>query len=336
MGVPYLSEDSIVAWDDETTRGTAPSASTWRDFGRVEEFRDLGPTNALRRDYIAGGGRQAFSIERTGIEYGGSLSFQVVDPLVLGYFWGEETARTQIGTSGFYRHTVNETTNGQLPSMSVQMRDQQGSAASSPTTDKFTYLEVVMNELGITFERINDDGSGGRVQAEATLMPHDHDRTVEDKSVTPDSSEPYSYSEGKLTLFGETSFPLLEGEIQTSNNAEYRRWWEDSPTQTPNAAPPQNVEGTFRFTLEGQGTTFSGLNNEVIRAANANGRSGDATLRFARTVDEDEWQIDLTSITLQDAQGRRTSGPVEIECVGWIQDSQFQYVDGNNTAFFPT
>lgn len=334
-----LRSESILCWEIESTRRQAPAASTWRSFGRVDEWTDLGPRNAIFRDVIAGAGREADQIGFEGVQYTGTIGpFQVVDPRVLGFWWGQEvSAPVQIGATSFYRHTVTPTTNGALPSKSVQMRDRQ--IASPSRTDKTTFLETITRRLTLRGERPNEDGSGGRLMAALDELAHDDDDTVADKGVTLPSTLPYRYTHGNISLWGEQVFRIEDWEFVGDANAESNHYWQDTNANKPYETPPGNSMAEFRCNLIADGELYStgGGVDEYVRQINKNRRLGNGTLLFRVTPNQNEFQLDLTDIALPDAlKTRPGSGKVRYKANGFVRKTAMSWVDNSSTRFFPS
>lgn len=335
--IPMLKENSILCWEKETTFKTAPAAATWRSFGKVTEWNDLGPQQAVFRDLISGSGVEAHQIGFEGTTYQDTLGpFQVVDPLVLGFWWGKETARAASGATGFFRHTLAPTDLGLPPSMGVQMRDRQ---VGSPTrTDKTTYLGTLVKRLSLRGEEVADDGSGGRLMAALDLVAHDDDETVADKAVTLPAATPYRYSHGRLTLWGEQVFRVETFEWSGDRQNRYNFYWRDDNTQKPAEAPPEGALYDFNAVIVADGEQFTtgGGVDKFIRQIARERLLGDATLRFIRTLDQDEFQLNLVDLALVGAPKHRTTGKVRYRVRGHARTSTMQYVDDQNTAYFPT
>jgi hypothetical protein len=327
-----LSEDSVVAWALESTFKTAPGG-TWNAFGRVTDWKDLGPHNAITKEPIAGAGREAHSIFRSGISYGGTIPFQVVDPKILGLAWGQEPAVPVALGGGYYRHTLQPTQRGILPSIAIQMRDKTGEAVAK--TDKTTYLGAICKGLALRGEEPGEDGGNGRLMAALDLLPHDDDDTVSDKSVSLSTLDPYRYHHGRMTLFGGQVYRILDWELTLDNAAKHAYYWQDTTSQKPFEAPPENISYEFSGRMVADGQLFGGV---TPRKLAQQATTGNGTLYFYRTAGQDEFQINLVDMMLEAAPRSRSHGKVIYEFKAHVRStgsSGFQWVDQSNTQYFP-
>lgn len=341
--VPILSENSIVCWELEATRRVAPAAATWRAVGKLTQWADLGPKNSVFRDIIAGAGREAATIGHEGATYDEPLGpFQVVDPLILGMAWGEEvSAPVIIGGGPYYRHTVTPTTNGQLPSMSLQMRDVQGGAAAVPVTDRTTFMETIVRRLALRGEMPGDDGSGGRLLATLDLMAHDDDDSVVDKAVTLPTTEPYRYHHGVIQGWGEQLFRVEDWEFILDNQAKYNFYWRDDSPRRASEAPPEGALYDFNATIiaDGEKFTTGGSVDRLLREVSQERLLGNATLSMTRTTNQDEFDVNLTDLAIVQALKQRSTGggsKVKYLVQGHVRASSLNYVDQSSTRFFPS
>lgn len=337
---PFNREESILAWEKETTRGTAPStASAWRDFGRVIEWNDLGPRNAILRDPVAGSGQEAHELVYEGVSYGGTIGpFQVRDPLVLGHFLGKETSRVAVGS--FFRHTLAPTDLGLLPPMSVGMRDR--TLDGSALHESIIYLATVMPRLALRGEAVNEDGSGGRLMAACDLLPHNHQTTTIGTAnpaavtVTLGTADPYRFHHASILLENEEVARVKDFEIVGDRGAQFNYYWNDDNNRRPREAPPQGARYDLRAAMTADGDTYGG-GNRTVRDILRDRETVDMEFRFLRTTDQDEFRWLLTDVGLIEAPGQRPAkGQVQVAASGFIRQLRMTYVDANNSAFFPT
>lgn len=335
--VPFQTEDSILCWELESSRRTAPAAGTWRSFGRISEWEDIGPEHAVFREPVAGAGREAHSIGVEGKAYRGNIGpFQVVDPLILATWWGQEVSLPTALGGGYYRHTATPTTNGQLASYAVQMRDRT-LLTSAPLTDKNTYLETVTNRLALRGEAPQDDGSGGRCMAALGVLAHSDDPSVADKNVTLPTSDPYRFHHGTITLWGEPVLRVLDWEFEADNQGTPDYYWTSTYGRGPAETSPGAPVYGFRCSVVADGESFTagsvtGTVKDILRGATpANG-----SVLMRRTANQDEFQVNLTDVLLQGAPKRRIpNGKVVYQCRGVVRASTFQWVDQTSTRLLP-
>lgn len=332
--VPLLSEDSILAWDIESVRGTAPAAATWQSFGRVSEWVDLGPRNNVFREAIAGSGRQAATIGVEGVSYGPTTlgPWQIVDPRVLGFAWGQEVnAPVSLG-GGFYRHTATPTVRGALPSMGVQGYDYKAGVK----TDGNTWLNVVMPRLAIRGEQVNEDGTGGQIMFAPTLLPHNDDPTVADKAVTLPSTEPYQKGHASIQFMGADTDWRIEGwEFILDNNAKPNTYHTNSNSGKPYESPPEGVLYDLRFDIIADGHLATGAGNRLLRDLVRDKVTGTAQIKYIRTANQDEWAVNLVDVVIADAPKRRRRGKIHYEAIAHCRTSSFEWVDQNSARYFP-
>lgn len=335
---PFNSEDSILAWERESSRGVAPStAAPWQEFGRITEWSDLGPRQVITRDHVAGAGQQPHEIQAEGTHYGGTIGpFQVRDPKLLGFVFSKESTRAQIGATAFYRHTLVPTDLGKLDSMAIGMRDR--TLDGTALHESLIYLESVMPKLAVRGEAVNDDGSGGRLLAACDLMPHDHTTTnATAVTCTPSSTLPYRFSHGKISIAGEQVFRVKDFELTVDRRAKYAYYWQDTGADKPYEAPPEGCLGTLSMNLVADGEKITvGGTDYSIRELLRSRIKFDSILKFTRTADQDEFQFNLTDVMLEDAVGMRRGGKVMIRCNAPIRSLNMQYVDNSNAAYFST
>lgn len=333
--VPLLSEDSILCWDIETVRGSAPATAAWQSFGRVDEWVDLGPENQVFRDPIAGSGRQAATVGVEGVTYRPKTlgPWQVVDPRVLGFFWGQElSAPVQIGATPYYRHTATPTTNGALPSMAVQGYDYK----KGVKTDGNTWLNVIMPRLGLRGEPTGEDGKGGRVLFAPTLLPHNDDPTVANKTVSLPTSTPYARQHATIQFFGsDVDWRIESWEFLGDNQARTNYYHQTANGQKPVESPPEGMSYDIRLDIIADGHLATGASNRLIRDLVRDKVKGTGKIAYARTANQDEFAVNLTDILLLDAPKRRRRGKVHYDAQAICRTSSFEWVDQNNTRYFP-
>lgn len=331
--VPLLSEDSLLSWGLEGTFKSVASGSTWRSFGRAIEFDDLGPTHATYRDAIAGAGREAHQTGFEGTSYGPKTygPWQVVDPKPLALSWGQEVSPpAQIGSTGFYRHTATPTTNGQLPSMSVQMLDLKGTTV----VDGTTYLGVIQPDLAIRGEEGGEDGSGGRIMYSPTLLGHDDDTGVAKKGVTLPTVEPYRKSHAHLQFYDDADFRIHTWETSLSNNATPTHYHRAEDNDKPHESPVEGITYDLAMEIFADGHEDA-TNAKIIRDLLRDKVTGQGVLKYARTLDEDEWTINLTDIQLKDARKVRRRGKIRYAVDAQVRATNFEWVDDQSTRFLP-
>lgn len=345
---PFNVEESILGWQIETVRGTLPSvAAPWREFGRVlNGFRDLGPRNAVYKDAVLGAGQEAHEVGYEGIGYGGSIGFQVRDPLFLGFAWGKETARAALG-GGFYRHTLVPTDKGLLPSFAVGMRDRRldGSGAKQ----SIAYLATVAPRLSLRGEQPNPDGSGGRLMAAMDVLPHDHktgadDANVDLITVTLQNLTPYRFSHATIKLGDagtETQvFRVASWECSIDRRAQHAYYHQGGLSNKPFEAPPEGAmypPFRGRFVADADTYNVSGSGRSLRQIVLDRVIPGSGIIQPIRTANQDEWQINFTDMAVELAEADRSPrGKILVDFVAHPRKSTFQYVDANNAAFFPT
>lgn len=342
---PFLGESSIIAWELESTRGTAPSTSSaWRSFGRLKEFQDLGPIWAIYRDAIMGAGQEAHEIGREGRVYGPATMspFQVRDPLVLGFVFSKETDRSADLGGGFYRHTLEPTDAGQLDSMSVGMRDRRLDGSSAE--EAVIFLETIMPRLSLRGEQPNPDGSGGRLMAAPDLMAFDHQTSTVGSAdptavtVSLGSADPYRFHHGRLRIDGEQVFRVNSFELTIDRRAEYAFYWQDANGDKPFEAPPEGAvyDLTIEAVADADSYTVGANPAKTIRELLRDEVAFDGDLRFQRTADQDEFQFDLTDVVLQEAPGVRRQGKVTLQTRAPLRGVDMLYVDSEDSNFFST
>lgn len=342
---PFLGEDSILAWEKESTRGTAPSTSSaWKSFGRVSEFQDLGPIWSIYRDAIIGAGQESHEIGREGRVYGPATMtpFQVRDPRVLGFVFSKETNRADEGDGVHYEHTLEPTDAGQLDSMSVGMRDRRLDGSSAE--DAVIFLETIMPRLSLRGEKPNPDGSGGRLMAAPDLMAHDHQTTTVGSAdptavtVSLGSADRYRFHHGRIRIDGEQVFRVNSFELSIDRRAEYAFYWQDANGDKPFEAPPEGAVYDLTMEAVADADTYTvGANPaKTIRELLRDEVTWDGDLRFSRTDDEDQFAFDMTDVVLQEAPGVRRKGKVLLQTRAPLRSLDMRYTDENNSAFFST
>lgn len=334
MAGPFLSRRSIVAWEKESTRGSAPSTgSAWQPFGRVTSLDDFGPQWSIFRDPVLGAGIEAHEIGFEGKSFGPTTipAFQVRDPRVLGFAWSQEVSRTG-ANAGFFRHELAPK-QGQLDSFATGIRDR----AADGTEYARIFLECIMPRLSMRGEAIGNDGSGGRFMAAPDVLPHDDTKTdATNVTVNLGTAEPYRWYHGRITLDGTLVARLEDWEFTLDRRAEANYYWRDDTGRGPDEAPAQEATADFRGTAIADGATYTS-NNETFRDLLRNRRTFDIEIRAARTVDEDEVRLQLTDVVLSAAPGSRQNGQkVSIGLTAPVRQTRFEYVDANDAAFFST
>lgn len=334
--VPLLREDSILCWGKEATFKTVSAdAAPWQSLGRVEEWTDLGPVKAVFREAIAGSGRQAATIGVGGTVYPQTTigPFQVVDPRFLGFAWGEELAAngpTAIG-GGYYRHTVTPTTNGQLPSMSVQMGDYKAGSL----VDGMTYLGVIMPKLSLRGEEGNEDGTGGRVLAAPTLAAHDHSTATTAKSVTLPTSTPYYKQHASIQFYDtDVDWRIHSWEYSIDNSAK-ANYYHRSGGDKPFESPPEGVLHDLTLDIIADAHQAAG-HAAILRDLAANETTGQGKIKYVRTANQDEFAVNLTDIKIESALKTRSKGKIHYEVKAYVRATSFEYVDQNAAAYYPT
>lgn len=334
MAEPFLPSRSILAWERESTRGQLPSTSSaWREFGRVDEFQDLGPEWQTFRDPVVGADQEAHEVGTEGKFYGPvTLSpIQLRDPLILGYALSLETNRSEIGTTGFYRHTLGPR-NGVLDSIAVAMRDRRADGADQSVV----FLETIMPQLAVRGERVGPDGSGGRCMYSPTLLAHDHTTANADQvTVSLDTAEPIRWYHGRIQLDNETIGKILQWELRIDRRAESAYYWRDDAGKGPGDSPPQASVYDFTAEVALDDTQYTS-NNRTIRELLRNEDQFDIDIRLARTVDEDETRYNLTNVQLARAPGQRSGNRVVLQSEGVVRKLRQTYVDQNNSPHFST
>lgn len=332
--VPLLAEDSLLSWELESTFKTVASGSTWRAVGRAIEFQDLGPTHAIFRDAIAGAGREAHNVGFEGTSYGPVAQgpWQVVDPKILALTWGQEVSvPAQIGATSFYRHTATPTTNGLLPSMSVQMLDKKGATVIDGTT----YLGVIQPDLTIRGEEAAEDGSGGRVMFSPTWLAHNDDKTVTEKSITLPTAEPYRKSHAAIQFYDtDQDWRIHTWEFSPSNNVTSNHYHRSADNDKPFESPPEGIIYDLSMEIIADGHTDA-ANSKIIRDLLRDKVLGAGKIHYIRTANQDEWAINLTDIAIQDAKKTRRRGKVRYAVDAIVRASTFEWVDTNSSRFLP-
>lgn len=327
--VPLLREDSVCWWEIESAFKTLPAGATWRAFGRVDEWTDLGPVNNLFRDAIAGAGRQANAIGRAGLSYPPKTlgPWQIHDPVSVGFAWGQEVSAPVAIGGGYYRHTATPTVNGRLPSMGVQMYDYK----AGTRVDGTTYLGVLMPKVSVRGEAVDEGGEGGRVMFAPTLMPHDHDTAAAAKAGTLPTTTPYKYSHVQLTLNADLDWRLHSWEFMLDNFAKHNYYHNSSYGEKPAEAPPEGAKSDARFDIIADGHSAGG----ILRDLKNNATKFNGQIKCVRTANQDEWAINLTDVIIEDAPQRRSRGKNHYDLQCAVRASSFEWVDQLSTRFFP-
>lgn len=335
--VPYLSEDSILGWQRESTRGTAPATSSdYRDYGRVESFQTLGPQQSLARDLLINDDQEASDIIPEGTVFGPrSLGpFQIRDPLIIGYAWSKETNRSSDLGGGHYRHTLSPTDLGQLDSIAEGQKDQKNDGSGDE--DAILFKETIIPTASIRGEAPTADGGGGRAMAAIDRMAHSAEYNTSKASglsVSANTTEPYKWHHGKLTLDGTQVYRLVEFEFTINRRAQYAFYIRDDESTTPTEAPPEGAIYDFTFTAVADENQHS---SDDLMGHLRNRTKFDGELAFTRTADEDEFDIQLTDVVIGDAPRQRGQGKVLINATTQVRQARFRYVDGNDSAHFST
>lgn len=332
--VPLLRENSILCWDKESVFKTAPGTSPWNLLGRVEEWADLGPIKPLQGDPPAGAGREPGAyLQVLGTQYPDTTigPFQVVDPRFLGFVWGQEVSAPAALGSGYYRHTVTPTTNGALPSMSIQMADYKAGVL----TDGLTYLGVIMPRLSLRGEEGAEDGTGGRVMAAPTFRAHDDSSAVAAKPATALTQEPYDRSHAAIQFFnGDVDWRIHSWEINPDNNAKVNYYHRSTDAGKPAESPPENfkVTGKFDIIADGHANSVSG---KLIRDLVRDEVLGAAVIKYVRSASQDEWAVNLSNVRIMSGLKQRRRGKIHYEVEFEAGTSNLQYVDQNSSRYFP-
>lgn len=333
QATPLLREDSILCWDIETTFKTAPAAATWQALGRVEEWTTLGPRKQVYRNAIAGSGREAATIGVAGTAYPPTTlgPFQIVDPRIMGFAWGQEPNPPVALGSGYYRHTTIPTTLGRHPSMSVQMGDYK----TGTLTDGQTWLGVVMPRLSVRGEEASEEPESGRVMMAPTLLPHDDSITVPSKAVTLPTQTPYYKQHANIQFYnGDVDWRINSWEFNLNSNSE-TAWYHRAADQgKPNETPPQGILYDARFEIVADGHQ-NAVSNKLIRDLLRDEVKGNIQIKYARTLNQDEWAINITDFHLEDAPKRYRRGKNVYEPMGYGRSTTFEWVDQNSTRYFP-
>ncbi len=340
--VPLLREDSILAWDIKgasgVTRGIpgVSASAQWQSLGRVDEWTDLGPEKAVYRDAIAGSGRQGATIGVAGTSYKPKTigPFQVVDPRIMGFAWGQEVnAPVATGVGGGFRHTVSPTTRGALPYMDVQMADYKAGAL----TDGLTFLDVIMPRLSVRGEEVSEAGdeTSGRVMIAPTLLPHDHSTAVAAKTVSLPTSTPYYKQHASLQFYnGDIDWRIHSWEYTLDNNAHHNYYHTNLYNGKPTEAAPEGAMHDLRLDLIADGHANS-VSAKILRDLLLDEVKGNAQIKYIRTANVDEWAINLTDVQISEAPKTRRRGKIHYEVVAPVRASTFEYVDTNAARYFP-
>lgn len=338
--VPLLREDSKLCWDIKgargTTRGAAGVSATadWQSFGRVMEWTDMGPRQAVYRDVIAGAGREAATIGVAGTAYPAySLGpYQIHDPRVMGFAWGREAANPAALGGGYFRHTVSPSTNGALPYMDVQMMDYKAGVA----TDGVTYLDAVMPRLSVRGEEPSEDGNegSGRIMMLPTLLPHDDSTAITAKGQTLPTSEPYYKQHATIKFYNDdVDWRIHSWEFSIDSFARHN-YYHRSGGDKPYEAPPEGAAYELRLDIVADGHQNS-VTGSILRDLLRNKTKGNGQIKYARTANQDEWAINLTDIQIEEAPKRRTRGKIHYDVRAYVRASTFEYVDQNSGKYFP-
>lgn len=331
QAVPLLAEDSLLSYELESVFKTAPAATTWRSFGRAIEYQDLGPTHSVFRDAIAGAGREPHVIGTEGTNYGpvNQGPWQVVDPIPLALTWGQE-ASAPVNLGGGYRHTARPTTNGALPSFSVQMHD----LKNGTRVDGTTYLGTIQPDLVIRGEEGAPDGSGGRVMFSPTHLAHDDDTDVATKGVTLSGSEPYRKSHASIEFYDDADWRIHTWELSASNNATSNHYHRAADNDKPHETPPEGFTADLSMEIIADGHTDA-VNTKLIRDLLREKIQGDGQIKYIREANVDEWAINLDSILIQDAKKTRRRGKVRYAVDAIVKATTFEWVDQNSSRVLP-
>lgn len=329
--VPLLREDSILCWEIESIFKTAPAAATWQSLGRVESWADLGPVKPISRQVIAGSGREAANTHVQGTAYPPTAigPFQVVDPRFLGFPFGQEVgAPTALG-GGYYRHAATATQNGRLPSMAMQMGDYK----KGVLTDGQTYLGVVMPRLGLRGEEVGEDGTGGRVLATPTFLPHDDSIAVAGKAISLPSSEPYKMEHASITFFSDLDWRIHSWEATVDNHVIQNYYHRSTDAGKPFEAPPADI--SYDLTMDIIADGHQNPSGKLIRDLVRDEVEGNVTLKYVRTANQDEFELDLAGVRLESALKDRTRGKIHYQVKAVARAGIFQWVDQNSARYFP-
>lgn len=336
--VPFTSEGSILAWKRESSRGSTPSlSSAWNSYGRVTQFQSLGPEHSIFGDHIIGAGQNPHEVGYEGTTYGpASLSFQIRDPLILGYVFSKEKSRSQIGSTGFYRHTLEYTDKAELDSFT----EAEVAQKADGTIEAIGYNETVVPQLSVRGEEPSEDGGSGRTMAALTRGAHDEDTssTWSNLSVNLESDEPYRFHHGHISFEGQQVFRITEFELTFDRRASPAFYIRDDEARTPAETVPEGAQTQLNVTgvADDQQITVNGT-DYTVRELLINRVPFDATFKFTRTADEDEFQFNLTEIPLANLPLSHSQGKVTYEGgAPWVREAEMQYVDSNDSAHFST
>ncbi len=333
--VPLLREDSILCWDIETTFKTAPAAAQWQALGRVEEWDDPGPVKNVFRDAIAGSGREAATIGVAGTSYAPWTigPFQVVDPRIMGFAWGQEVSAPVALGGGYYRHTVTPTRNGRLPSMGVQASDNK----VGTRVDGLTYLGVLMPKLSARGEEVAEDGAAntGRIMIAPTLLPHDDSTAVAAKTVSLPTAQPYYKSHASIQFYNsDLDWRIHSWEYTLDNLVQPNTYHSNTNSGKPFESPPQGALHDARLDIIADGHANS-VSAKILRDLQRDEVKGNAQIKYIRTANQDEWAINLTDVMIERAPRMHSRGKVHYDLQCAVRASSFEYVDANSARYFP-
>jgi len=332
---PLMASALKVTWEKESSFNETPgTGSDWNQWGaRKGEVRSLGPENTWdQQRHWNGNGRESDHMELVQQDYGGRLGeFKVKDPKILGFWWGQEpNAPSQIGSTGYYRHTAVPTTNDQTDSLSCQFVAEDRAGNTMLTT----YNGLVMDQLEFVFNE----------EIEASYAPtfigKSTDSGASQASVTTSTSPTFRHYHGFVEVFGQKLIRIQNLRLRSLNNAERRRYWNQNDPLNANEFPVQQTEYEVTARCIGDAQTFSSFLSKDLHQLAKDGDIGQATMKAVETQDENEFQVnfgsadDAWAISTMEILGKAEGGGLVFDLEFAGRDSEFQWVDQNSNRYF--
>lgn len=330
---PMMVHSGQVVWEKEATFGSAPAGATWNPFGyRLGDVTDPGVENVWNELRAWQAGREAVILDRMAKNYGGTSlgEFRLTDLRLPGFAWGQEVSAPAALGGGYYRHTATPTVRHPADSLALQIHDEDADANAV----RGTYLGGVMTEVEIA------GNEGGEVSYTPTFLFRKMDTGVAKKSVTAPSTTSYKHHHGYIEVFGQQLIRVISWRFRKVSEAERARYWNDTEPLLAYEYPLQDVNYVLTARTVVDGKQFSGFGSRSLIELSENGDLGQATLRFRKTLNQDEGLIQVGSsnnaLGIRGAPRERSAtGGKVIHDVDFVcKTSNYQWIDQNASRYF--
>lgn len=334
---PFNVSGGRVTWQLESTFGAAPASGAWNTFGpRVSDFRDPGPITTWNLHRTWNSGREAAFMDRMSVDYGpASLgTFKLQDVRFPGFAFGEEVDAPAALGGGYYRHTATFTTNSSFDGLAMSVQVHDGDSAGNAT--RTTYVGGVISELALSCDE------AGEITYEPTMLFQKEDDTVALNTVSEPTTSTLKHHHGYIEIFGQQLLRVVSWNARVVNNPRPRRYYNDTNPRYAYEYPFTDPGVILSVVAVADGRQFSGFSSRDITKLAANGDIGSATLRAARTVNQDEGKLVIGSSN--DALGiisaprvrPAAGGQVQYELDFACRTANWQWVDQSSARYFPS